>query len=587
MADLNIHDIEHPEYAEAKIDWLMWRLVYKGGRLFIQHFTEKYSSREGDIDFRNRKKLTYNPGFARAAVDEIKNSIYQRLVDVSRSGGPQSYQAAILGDKWGVDLLGKNMAAFMGLDVLPELLPMARVGIYVDMPPLSGNESIKEKGRRRPYIYIYRTEDIRSWQWDTEYNPNEFKSVLLIDREYDFDEITFLPLNEVLTYRHVYLKDEGDGKRRVYVQKYNYESEPIGPPIRLDIDRIPFVILQLTESLLKDAAHYQIALLNLASSDLHYCLTANFPFYTEQYSPFSGLTYNKGEENIAKKETDPFTFQTQTEVTEEIRIGISAGRRYPQGLERPAFIHPSSEPLQASVAKQEQLRDEIRMLVGLTLSNIRPKMASAESKQVDVQGVEAGLSYIGMVLQYAERKIAEYWTMYEGAADIAVINYPERYSLQSDSDRREEVKSLAEKLKIASSDTFRKRLLKRIAYLTVGAHIRPDELEDIYNEIDQAEVIVPDMDFINTAVMNGWLDPESAARAFGFPEDTVQQAAKFHAERLKRIQMAQTDPAARGIIDKGKDSTSGALERQEATDPTGNPNPGPLIRGDGDPKDII
>ena len=46
--------------------------------------------------------------------------------------------------------------------------------------------------------------------------------------------------------------------------------------------RIPFILLDIGESLMKDVANHQIALLNLGSSDVSYALKANYPFYTEQ-----------------------------------------------------------------------------------------------------------------------------------------------------------------------------------------------------------------------------------------------------------------------------------------------------------------
>ena len=70
------------------------------------------------------------------------------------------------------------------------------------------------------------------------------------------------------------------------------------------------------------------------------------------------------------------------------------GRRYGKGLERPGFIHPSSEPLEVSMAKQKELKEDIRTLIGLNLASLQSRRASAESKQEDVRTKEEGLSFI-------------------------------------------------------------------------------------------------------------------------------------------------------------------------------------------------
>ena len=123
-------------------------------------------------------------------------------------------------------------------------------------------------------------------------------------------------------------------------------------------------------------------------------------------------------------------------------IGGMVGRSYPQGLNAPSFIHPSSEPLKASIDKQTQLKDDIRQLVQLALSALQPKFASARSKEFDQQGLEAGLSYIGLVLEHGEQQLATLYNNYELGDRAAKISYPLRYSLKSDMQRIEEAERL-------------------------------------------------------------------------------------------------------------------------------------------------
>ena len=52
--------------------------------------------------------------------------------------------------------------------------------------------------------------------------------------------------------------------------------------MELELTRIPFVLLDIGDSMIKDVVNHQIALLNLVSSDVNYALKSNFPFYIEQ-----------------------------------------------------------------------------------------------------------------------------------------------------------------------------------------------------------------------------------------------------------------------------------------------------------------
>ena len=64
------------------------------------------------------------------------------------------------------------------------------------------------------------------------------------------------------------------------------EGLPSGP-IQLKLKRIPFVLLDIGDSLIKDVCDYQIALLNLLSSDISYALRSNFPFFVRQEDEFA------------------------------------------------------------------------------------------------------------------------------------------------------------------------------------------------------------------------------------------------------------------------------------------------------------
>lgn len=149
---MDITAITHPHYDEYIQDWIKWRFAYLGGRRFINTYLKRFSAQEEDADFITRKEITPCPRFAGAAIDEVKNSIFQRMIDISRVGGTATYKEAINGGEYGVDLLGSSMNSFIGRKILPELLVMRKVGVYIDMPrvdklTLAENTKAKQIGR--------------------------------------------------------------------------------------------------------------------------------------------------------------------------------------------------------------------------------------------------------------------------------------------------------------------------------------------------------------------------------------------------------------------------------------------------------
>src|SRR5574338_228654 len=259
MSTLEMAQLAHPEYSDKIREWTKYRFVMNSGQRFINTYLQQFP-RESNSDFELRTALTYNPSFSKEALLEIRNSIFPRLRDVKRLGGSKTYQRAILGEDGGVDLTGASMQAFVGKEVLPDLLGMGRVGVYVDYPQFNGVTMADLRGQR-PYLYIYRVEDIRSWTYDDSSNRAEFANVLLTDYVLEYDPDNGLPRGRVTRYRRIWLADG-----HVKVQFYNVQGSPVdvaGIPdsdsvIDLDLPRIPFVLLDLGASLLEDTANYQI-----------------------------------------------------------------------------------------------------------------------------------------------------------------------------------------------------------------------------------------------------------------------------------------------------------------------------------------
>lgn len=586
----SLSDLKHPQYVLNQENWEKWRLAYLGGTRFLKRYMKKWSQREDNVDFANRLAVSYVPAFAKSGVNEVKNSIFQRITDVTREGGPTSYQSAVAGLDRGVDLLGSTMSAFVGRELLPELLVMARVGVYVDMPPLAG-ATLAEKGNARPYLYWYRAEDIRSWclNEDRDGDPTEFKAVLLRESTYDIDQHWVLPYETTTRYRYMWI-DPNSGY--VMAQFYNQNGDPYSPDgysdgtiIQLGIKKIPFVLLELSDSLMSDIADYQIALLNLASTDMAFALRANFPFYVEQEDWRTRSPHMKNAETFTSTETNvnpslnagpvfgspnPNVVVTQ-EQGREVRVGPSTGRTYNVGLDAPSFIHPSPEPLKVSMEKQQQLKEEIRQLIALAITSLTPRQASAESKNMDNTSLEAGLSYIGLELEHAERKIAEYWAMYEGTT-AATVKYPTQYSLMNDEDRRAIADDLKELMPHVNSLTFQREVAKQIVTIVLSTKVSSAKLEQIYKEIDAAPVILGDPKVIEMDVENQLVSLETASLARGYPAGEVAKAEADHERRVMRIATANAvakgpdegDPGARG--DKASSANpKAAKEEKEAS----------------------
>ena len=590
MADQKLIDFRLPNYFTSQSDWEKWRLTYRGGESYRAKYLRQFTTREQTPEFMMRQSMTPIPAFAKAAVNDIRNSLAQPMTDIIRKDGSESYTRAIAGFDMGVDRRGSSMNAFLGQKVLEELLVMGQVGVFIDAPSVSGNGTLAEINGFRPYVYAYKREDILSYACTNPEMPSEFKSLLLRDQVLSYDRMSGLPDADVIRFRHLWI-DDSTGQ--VHIQFYDADGglidrdgNPAGPVI-LNMTRIPFVLVDIGESLLVDVCEYQIALLNLVSSDVNYALQANFTFYTEQ----SDMSKVGGHLKVAANPDGTATQGGQAAHDSEIKTGVTQGRRYPKGMDRPDFIHPSSEPLVASMALQKKLEEDIRKLVNLAVQTLATRQ-SAESKSMDNQGLEAGLSYIGLKLESAERQIAEHWACYEQVTPrlrkIPIIKYPDRYSLKSDSQRIEEATKLSQVIQDTPSKEARKELWKTLVTKLLGGRVNPDTLGKIMAEISAAKFTTSNPQVIIDAKEAGLVGEQLASIALGFPDDEYLQARDDHIERIKRIAETQgtvdkapIGPAARGVVDLDDNLASGKDEKIASRDTTLNDSTKSRTRGEG------
>lgn len=601
----NVANLVHPTYLTQINHWIKWRAVYEGGEHFLEEYTKKLSSRESNPDFEKRKEVTPIPAFASGAINEIKNAIFQRMSDVSRKNGSSSYQQSIEGDAGGIDLRGSKMDWLIGDKIIPELLVMGKVGVYVDNFQLAPNESRASIESKHPYLYTYRAEDIRSWTVSTYGSKSDYISLLLRDYQYVYDPVTQLPIAEVPVFRYLWIADDD----KVHVQFFNQVGNLQGEEITLDIDRIPFHVFELSSSLLKNVANHQISLLNLESSDMSFLLHGNLSFYTEQYDADANSPYIKQAQSAYNQlsqagafnnpngavvqVTDPIsgittsTTATGLEVSASdsenaLLVGPTRGRKYAKGLDRPEFISPPTGPIKASIEKQQALKNDIRDLVQRQLANTRSSGASAQSKAVDQQGLEAGLAYIGLELEHGENRIAGYWAMYEATDAIASVHYPDRYYLKTPEQIQKEIDQKIQIRSEVPSKTFRSEVNKEIARLLLQTTVSEATLVTINLEIESAQFWTANAKEIVADATAGLVGIDLASQARGYPEGESDNAKTDHAERLARVQEAQTgaatkrlaltldekqlaanssDPGARGLVDQSTDPEASSNEK--------------------------
>ena len=579
----SISTLFHPLYTSAKDDWYKWRTCYEGGDAFLDYYLKQFSLREDADDFQRRKFYTPLPTFAASAIDNIRNAIFQRMSEITRVGGSTGYREAVAGQGGGVDLRGNSMNSYLGQEVLTEMMVMGQYGVYVDMPEEVGTTRAITS-TNRPYLYGYRREDIKSWRLADASDASEFKAILLRDTDLQYNDRFNLPEKELDRYRYVFI-NEDTGKVNVQFfdskqQQIDRYGQPSDLTIELDIDRIPFVLFDIKQSLMKNVANHQIALLNTASTNVNYAITSNFPIYTEQRDSRAVGAHLK-RDNTADGTA---TGGGQGAADENIRVGASVGRRYDSGMERPGFINPSAETLRVSMELEERLEQSINKLVHLAVTNLSTR-ASGESKKQDNQGLEAGLSHLGSVLAKGERLVTEYWAAYEDrdvkTRSVAVIHYPDKYSVKTDEQRVEEASKLSELMFKLPGLKGKKEIAKLMADSLFNGRIPSTKLDEILKEIDEVDYPTSDPEIIDVLKKYGLASDDLLSRALGMPEGEAAKGQEDHAKRLARLAEAQTPDEVRGASDtQGNPGTAGQEDKELSRETDLDETSGDRTRGD-------
>lgn len=550
----------HPLFQQNKSDWEKWRTTYEGGDEFLDDYLKRFSKREGNEVFKARKAITPISGYAKIAVNRMRNAIFQRMGDIIRRDGSQKYQESVAGEKGGVDRRGASMNFFMGFQVLTDLLVMGRYGVYVDNPDMEGALTAADTIATKPYMYGYRVEDILSWQTSNPEDPNEFQALLLRDVDLSVDDLTFLPLERVIRFRWVFI-DPKTGQ--VNIQFISREGKPEGEPKELPITRIPFHVFDIGGSLMKDICNHQIALLNIDSANVSYNILANYPFLTEKRG---GGTLGPHWKQAANAEGTA-TEGGQGANEETVEIGNMTARLYDE--EAPAFISPPSDPLEVSRLLRGDLVDDIDRLVSLAVSSLPGQITS------DNEGLESGLAFVANVMQTGERRLAEFFAIFEETRDsarrVATVGYPDRFSLKSDGERVKDANDLGDLMAKVPGRSVKKELAKTIASTLLSSKVNTETMDQIIREIDEADYCTSDPDIVEMAIDKGLVSNKTASVSLGYPPDEHIQAQKDRAIRIALTKEAQkkasgeelTNPAARGVDDESVAPQQDAASEKE------------------------
>lgn len=573
-----IQDICCDTYLGNLADWEKWRYVYRGGRPFIEKYLRYFSNKEDQEDYLKRRDMAFGPCFAKSEVKAIRDAIYERMVDIVRETNCPTYNEAVLGRGGGVDNLGSTMNHFMGVSVLDELLPMRQVGVFVDMPSAVGNDR-ESQASVRPYVYTYSVEQIRSWKKDSLGN---YTAVLLEDYCDQFDPVYNLPFGKAKQYRLVTQVSDG-----VKFEIFNEKSEPVSTVI-LPIPKIPFDMGDIRSSLLEDIADYQIALLNLESSDLEFLLNANFTFFVEQYDKMTEMMALQRGAMVSSQvdpdgETEGSAAVVEQPAARQMHVGPQRGLRIPSGVEPPSYISPPTDNVKASMAKQEAMKRDIKLLLNQTLSGLKSERSSAESKQADQSSEEEGLAFIGLELNRLENRIAEFWCMYEGIKKPAiVITYPTNYALRTFADRVEESKEILDLVPQIPSKTFRLSLLKHASRTLLQGKILPADLNKINTELDNAKAAIRvDPKVLDMHAERGICSAELASSLSGYPDGDVQVAQKEQEVRAAAVALAQSKANQAGVADLKANTTDDEKAKEAQKDNSLDPTPESHQRGEG------
>lgn len=592
-AATRITEFRHPEWNANHDLWVKWRMVYEGGQEFIDTFLQRYSKREQDSDFRDRKAITYNPNHAASLINMVRNALAAKLPEVQRTGD-ELYIQAMAED---VDTFNSSMSAFVTTEIVPLLLAQGKRFISVDAPSVA-SETLADDEENKPYIYAINAEDVLSWTYA---DTRTFDAILIRQVVDTIDDESQLVDGTALQFRYMKMLREGDTFKfkgeegeviltgpgvlvRVFGEDDKKKMQDVHDPVVLDLQQIPVVELRLVDSLLKDIGEMQCTLLNLTSSDVSTLHKGNFSIFVQQYDAVEQGIKPHGSKRDAddfdeEVDDDDMIREDDDDITE---AGVSKGIAYASGLDKPGFIAPPVENTKLSMEKQNEIARTMRQMLDLSLVSLSTSAVeqSGKSKEADKVGEEEGLAYLASVLETGERQTANVYHDFIKSKETINVAYPKGFSLKTPEERQAEVDALRQRRTAVRSETAAKLIDKRIAKLQLEESATPEELAKVMQEIDAQPFI--DDDAQRAEAIRADVDGNLLSHARGselrghveqpqFPIVLVEQSALADAMTGTQLTLPESDadldkPLPGDDDDKGDDDKGDDADDAEETE---------------------
>ena len=190
---------------------------------------------------------------------------------------------------------------------------------------------------------------------------------------------------------------------------------------------------------------------------------------------------------------------------DEAETGTRKGIFYDKGLERPGYIAPPSDPLKWSLELRREMKEEIHELVTGALTSVG-----------NDGSIEAGLAFIGGILNDMENRLWEHWAAYmPNERSTPIVNYPVDWDIKTDKERVEEAEAVLDLMNKLPGRLGKKEAAKRAYDKMFRGKVSDADLTKMKKEIEEAPYATADPDILKMAGERGYVGPQTASLALG------------------------------------------------------------------------
>lgn len=256
----------HPEYVCMKPVWRKCRDAYKGQQK-VKEGGEIYLPAGNGMcpeDYNNYLKRANFYNATKRTVEGLKGAMFRKIPQIIYPD-----DGKFLINKATIE--GKSLFDF-SQEVAIETIVTNRVGIMVDYPSTDTTVMTvaeMEALGTRPYLSMYKAENIINWKLEYIGNGVRLKRIVLVENIEDDTVGSVYEIRYVQQYRDLHLDENGDYKQRIYCQKQGGTVDEIITPMKngKPLKEIPFYICtsngleyrELYEPVIKDLVDVNIA----------------------------------------------------------------------------------------------------------------------------------------------------------------------------------------------------------------------------------------------------------------------------------------------------------------------------------------